>query len=101
MNSMFPLQPKSSSTPVRVPQREEEEEGDLNKALGVQRFQQILSPTPRAPGEQHRTYNEEDFECKFVSLLFYFNFFLILFYIKKYKYIVLFWHLLKIIFIYA
>lgn len=54
--------PKSSSTPVRVPQREEEEEGDLNKALGVQRFQQILSPTPRAPGEQHRTYNEEDFE---------------------------------------
>ncbi len=75
MNSMFPLQPKSSSTPVRVPQREEEEEGDLNKALGVQRFQQILSPTPRAPGEQHRTYNEEDFECKFESLLLYFIFF--------------------------
>uniref|UniRef100_A0A673JWL5 Anion exchange protein n=1 Tax=Sinocyclocheilus rhinocerous TaxID=307959 RepID=A0A673JWL5_9TELE len=45
-----------------VPQREEEEEGDLNKALGVQRFQQILSPTPRVPSEQHRTYNEEDFE---------------------------------------
>ncbi|XP_026057370.1 anion exchange protein 2 [Carassius auratus] len=54
--------PESSSTPVRVPQREEEEEGDLNKALGVQRFQQILSPTPRVPSEQHRTYNEKDFE---------------------------------------
>uniref|UniRef100_A0A671P552 Anion exchange protein n=1 Tax=Sinocyclocheilus anshuiensis TaxID=1608454 RepID=A0A671P552_9TELE len=62
MDKMFPLQPKSSSTPVRVPQREEEEEGDLNKALGVQCFQQILSPTPRVPSEQHRTYNEEDFE---------------------------------------
>uniref|UniRef100_A0A673GSX7 Anion exchange protein n=1 Tax=Sinocyclocheilus rhinocerous TaxID=307959 RepID=A0A673GSX7_9TELE len=45
-----------------VPQREEEEEGDLNKALGVQRFQQILSPTPRVRSEHHRTYNEEDFE---------------------------------------
>ncbi|XP_043082694.1 anion exchange protein 2b isoform X1 [Puntigrus tetrazona] len=54
--------PESSSTLVRGPQREEEEEGDLNKALGVQRFQQILSPTPRVPSEQHRTYNEEDFE---------------------------------------
>lgn len=54
--------PESSTSSVRVPQREEEEDGDLNKALGVQRFQQILSPTPRVPGEQHRTYNEEDFE---------------------------------------
>ncbi|XP_073687031.1 anion exchange protein 2-like isoform X1 [Garra rufa] len=54
--------PESSSTPVRMPQRVEEEEGDLNKALGVQRFQQILSPAPRVPSEQHRTYNEEDFE---------------------------------------
>ncbi|XP_050953878.1 anion exchange protein 2b isoform X1 [Labeo rohita] len=54
--------PESSSTPVRVAQREEEEEGDLNKALGVQRFQQILSPAPRVPSELHRTYNEEDFE---------------------------------------
>uniref|UniRef100_A0A673JQZ4 Anion exchange protein n=1 Tax=Sinocyclocheilus rhinocerous TaxID=307959 RepID=A0A673JQZ4_9TELE len=44
------------------PPAREEEEGDLNKALGVQRFQQILSPTPRVPSEQHRTYNEEDFE---------------------------------------
>ncbi|XP_052399172.1 anion exchange protein 2 isoform X1 [Carassius gibelio] len=47
---------------VRVPQREEEEEGDLNKALGVQRFQQILSPTPRVHSKQHRSYSEEDFE---------------------------------------
>ncbi|KAM6977627.1 anion exchange protein 2-like [Aplochiton taeniatus] len=41
---------------------EEEDEGDLNKALGVQRFQQILTPDSRVPDEQHRTYNEEDFE---------------------------------------
>uniref|UniRef100_A0AAY4DVD9 Anion exchange protein n=1 Tax=Denticeps clupeoides TaxID=299321 RepID=A0AAY4DVD9_9TELE len=41
---------------------EEEEDGDLNKALGVQRFDNILSPTPSVPDEQHRTYSEEDFE---------------------------------------
>uniref|UniRef100_A0A4W5NGP6 Anion exchange protein n=1 Tax=Hucho hucho TaxID=62062 RepID=A0A4W5NGP6_9TELE len=40
----------------------EEDEGDLNKSLGVQRFQQILSSAPRVPDEQHRNYNEEDFE---------------------------------------
>ncbi|XP_043082695.1 anion exchange protein 2b isoform X2 [Puntigrus tetrazona] len=62
MDFLYKLNPESSSTLVRGPQREEEEEGDLNKALGVQRFQQILSPTPRVPSEQHRTYNEEDFE---------------------------------------
>uniref|UniRef100_A0A8C7N0D8 Anion exchange protein n=1 Tax=Oncorhynchus kisutch TaxID=8019 RepID=A0A8C7N0D8_ONCKI len=43
-------------------QADEEDEGDLNKALGVQRFQQIISPAPRIPDEQHRTYSEEDFE---------------------------------------
>ncbi|XP_050953879.1 anion exchange protein 2b isoform X2 [Labeo rohita] len=62
MDFLYQLKPESSSTPVRVAQREEEEEGDLNKALGVQRFQQILSPAPRVPSELHRTYNEEDFE---------------------------------------
>ncbi|KAK6299879.1 hypothetical protein J4Q44_G00299120 [Coregonus suidteri] len=40
----------------------EEDERDLNKSLGVQFFQQILSSAPRVPDEQHRTYNEEDFE---------------------------------------
>uniref|UniRef100_A0A4W4HA16 Anion exchange protein n=1 Tax=Electrophorus electricus TaxID=8005 RepID=A0A4W4HA16_ELEEL len=44
---------------------EEEDEGDLNKALGVQRFQQILRTNPRMPSEQQRTYSEEDFECEF------------------------------------
>ncbi|XP_073687032.1 anion exchange protein 2-like isoform X2 [Garra rufa] len=62
MDFLYKIEPESSSTPVRMPQRVEEEEGDLNKALGVQRFQQILSPAPRVPSEQHRTYNEEDFE---------------------------------------
>ncbi|XP_036416549.1 anion exchange protein 2b isoform X2 [Colossoma macropomum] len=41
---------------------EEEDEGDLNKTLSVQRFQNILSPTPRMPSEQQRSYSEEDFE---------------------------------------
>ncbi|KAL1280479.1 hypothetical protein QQF64_015079, partial [Cirrhinus molitorella] len=52
--------------PVAVhspPQRcDDDDEGDLNKTLGVQRFQQILTPPQRVPIEQHRTFNEEDFE---------------------------------------
>uniref|UniRef100_A0A672LUI5 Anion exchange protein n=1 Tax=Sinocyclocheilus grahami TaxID=75366 RepID=A0A672LUI5_SINGR len=36
----------------------------MNKTLGVQRFQQILTPPQRVPIEQHRTFNEEDFECE-------------------------------------
>ncbi|XP_057178634.1 anion exchange protein 2b isoform X2 [Triplophysa rosa] len=63
MDFLFKLKPEASVQPVRGSQRsEEEEDGDLNKALGVQRFQQILNPAPRVPGEQHRVYNEEDFE---------------------------------------
>uniref|UniRef100_A0A667ZRJ4 Anion exchange protein n=1 Tax=Myripristis murdjan TaxID=586833 RepID=A0A667ZRJ4_9TELE len=41
---------------------EDEDDGDLNKALGVQRFQQILSPGAAVPDEQHRNYHEEDIE---------------------------------------
>ncbi|XP_041817821.1 anion exchange protein 2b isoform X2 [Chelmon rostratus] len=41
---------------------EDEDDGDLNKALGVQRFQQILSPAAAVPDEQHHTYHEEDIE---------------------------------------
>ncbi|KAI4880446.1 hypothetical protein NFI96_011281, partial [Prochilodus magdalenae] len=41
---------------------EEEDEGDLNKTLSVQKFQNILSPNPRVPSEQQRSYSEEDFE---------------------------------------
>ncbi|XP_026792213.3 anion exchange protein 2a [Pangasianodon hypophthalmus] len=41
---------------------DDEDDGDLNKTLGVQRFQQILSPAPRLPAEQHRTFNQEDLE---------------------------------------
>uniref|UniRef100_A0A6Q2Y447 Anion exchange protein n=1 Tax=Esox lucius TaxID=8010 RepID=A0A6Q2Y447_ESOLU len=57
--SNIPEVPSTAS--LRGPS-DEEDEGDLNKALGVRRFQQILSPTPRVQDEQHRTYNEEDFE---------------------------------------
>uniref|UniRef100_A0AAQ4RQW8 Anion exchange protein n=1 Tax=Gasterosteus aculeatus aculeatus TaxID=481459 RepID=A0AAQ4RQW8_GASAC len=39
-----------------------DDEGDLNKALGVQRFQQILSPAAAVPDEQHHNYHEEDIE---------------------------------------
>ncbi|XP_065132605.1 anion exchange protein 2a isoform X1 [Paramisgurnus dabryanus] len=41
---------------------DEDDEGDLNKTLGVHRFQHILSTAQRMPAEQHRTFNEEDFE---------------------------------------
>ncbi|XP_035391977.1 anion exchange protein 2a isoform X2 [Electrophorus electricus] len=41
---------------------DDDDGGDLNKTLGVQRFQQILSPSPRVLAEQHRVFNEEDFE---------------------------------------
>ncbi|XP_056155620.1 anion exchange protein 2b [Lampris incognitus] len=44
------------------PRPEAEDDGDLNKALGVQRFQQILSPAAAVPDDQHRNYHEEDIE---------------------------------------
>lgn len=53
--------------------REEEDERDLNKALGVQRFQQILSPANVIPDEQHHNYHEEDIECKHSCCSVYFN----------------------------
>ncbi|XP_030625943.1 anion exchange protein 2b isoform X2 [Chanos chanos] len=62
MDFLFSKKPEAPVRPQCGAQREEEDERDLNKALGVQRFQQILSPTARVPGEQHRTYSEEDFE---------------------------------------
>lgn len=56
------LQPEAPAAgPPRV---EEEDDGDLNKALGVQRFQQILSPAAAVPDEQHHNYHEEDIECE-------------------------------------
>lgn len=59
------LQPVSPTIPTSPIQEEEDE--DLNKALGVQRFQQILSPTSREPNE-HRQYNEEDFQCEYTNI---------------------------------
>ncbi|KAM9436599.1 anion exchange protein 2-like isoform 2-T2 [Clarias gariepinus] len=50
-----PVLPTISTPPIP-----EEEDEDLNKAFGVQRFQQILSPTSREPNE-HRHFSEEDF----------------------------------------
>lgn len=49
--------------------RDEEEDGDLNKALGVQRFQQILSPAAAVPDEQLHNYHEEDIECEYALVL--------------------------------
>ncbi|XP_046880239.1 anion exchange protein 2b isoform X2 [Hypomesus transpacificus] len=63
MDFLYREKPEPPTSPLRGPPRvEEEDEGDLNKALGVQSFQQILNPAPRVPDEQHRAYNEEDFE---------------------------------------
>lgn len=63
---LFVLQPETPapSSLHGAPHREEEDERDLNKALGVQRFQQILSPASVIPDEQHHNYHEEDIECK-------------------------------------
>uniref|UniRef100_A0AAQ4Q8J3 Anion exchange protein n=1 Tax=Gasterosteus aculeatus aculeatus TaxID=481459 RepID=A0AAQ4Q8J3_GASAC len=52
----------TASTQHGAPHPEEDDEGDLNKALGVQRFQQILSPAAAVPDEQHHNYHEEDIE---------------------------------------
>ncbi|XP_031705775.1 anion exchange protein 2b isoform X2 [Anarrhichthys ocellatus] len=52
----------AASTLHGTPHPEEEDEGDLNKALGVKRFQQILSPAAAVPDEQHHNYHEEDIE---------------------------------------
>lgn len=66
------LQPEAPASLHGTLRPEDEDDGDLNKALGVQRFQQILSPAAAVPDEQHHTYHEEDIECKHmvVSLLF-------------------------------
>uniref|UniRef100_A0A665V7K4 Anion exchange protein n=1 Tax=Echeneis naucrates TaxID=173247 RepID=A0A665V7K4_ECHNA len=44
--------------------RSEDDDGDLNKALGVQRFQQILTQAAALPDEQHHNYHEEDIEYR-------------------------------------
>ncbi|XP_061660817.1 anion exchange protein 2b isoform X2 [Syngnathoides biaculeatus] len=41
---------------------DEDDDCDLNKALGVQRFQHILRPSGSVPDEQHHNYHEEDIE---------------------------------------
>ncbi|XP_077410262.1 anion exchange protein 2b isoform X2 [Vanacampus margaritifer] len=53
--------PEASSS-HRPPQPDEDDDGDLNKALGVQRFQHILRPSTSVPDEQHHNYHEEDIE---------------------------------------
>ncbi|XP_068200027.1 anion exchange protein 2b isoform X2 [Antennarius striatus] len=52
----------AASSPHGPLHPEEEDDGDLNKALGVQRFQQILSTATAVPDEQHHNYHEEDIE---------------------------------------
>ncbi|XP_014874512.1 anion exchange protein 2 isoform X1 [Poecilia latipinna] len=54
----------SPASPLHGHQRrgEEEDEGDLNKALGVQRFQHILRPAASVPDELLHSYHEEDIE---------------------------------------
>ncbi|XP_048869442.1 anion exchange protein 2b isoform X2 [Brienomyrus brachyistius] len=54
--------PESSTPPPLNVHQEEDEEGDLNKALGVECFQQILHTVPSVPDEHRRFYSEEDFQ---------------------------------------
>ncbi|KAI5617147.1 solute carrier family 4 (anion exchanger), member 2b [Silurus asotus] len=61
LDKMDFLYMKSMSSAISTAPIPEEEDEDLNKAFGIQRFQQILSPTPREPSE-HRHYSEEDFQ---------------------------------------
>lgn len=60
------LQPEQEALGASSPVfGEEEEEKDLNKALGVERFEEILSDAhPRNAEEAGRSYGEEDFECE-------------------------------------
>ncbi|XP_055007004.1 anion exchange protein 2b isoform X2 [Boleophthalmus pectinirostris] len=64
MEFLYSFEPEGSnaSSTHGTPRGEEEDDGDLNKALGVQRFQQILSPAAAVPDEQHHNYHEEDIE---------------------------------------
>ncbi|XP_059182588.1 anion exchange protein 2b isoform X1 [Centropristis striata] len=64
MDYLFSLKPEAPAASALhgTPRPEEEDDGDLNKALGVQRFQQILSPAAVVPDDQHHNYHEEDIE---------------------------------------
>uniref|UniRef100_A0A663M420 Anion exchange protein n=1 Tax=Athene cunicularia TaxID=194338 RepID=A0A663M420_ATHCN len=56
-------QPEQEALGAGSPVFGEEEEKDLNKALGVERFEEILCDThPRNAEEAGRSYGEEDFE---------------------------------------
>ncbi|KAM7390256.1 hypothetical protein PAMA_008433 [Pampus argenteus] len=57
-----PEAPAASSLHGPPRPEEDDDDVDLNKALGVQRFQQILTPAAAVPDEQHHTYHEEDIE---------------------------------------
>lgn len=63
------FQPDAPAVSSGTARREEEDDGDLNKALGVQRFQQILSPAAALPDEQLHNYHEEDIECEYAPVL--------------------------------
>ncbi|KAM6900305.1 LOW QUALITY PROTEIN: anion exchange protein 2b [Xenentodon cancila] len=56
-----PEAPATSSS-QKLSRPEDEDDGDLNKALSVPRFQQILHPAAAVPDEQHHSYHEEDIE---------------------------------------
>uniref|UniRef100_A0A8B9QEN6 Anion exchange protein n=1 Tax=Apteryx owenii TaxID=8824 RepID=A0A8B9QEN6_APTOW len=58
-------QPEQDALGPGSPKFGEEEEKDLNKALGVERFEEILCDSyPRNVEEAGRSYSEEDFECE-------------------------------------
>ncbi|KAM4604700.1 anion exchange protein 2a [Polymixia lowei] len=66
MDFLFRLKPVPTPPPPRhrvVDDDDDDDEDDLNKTLGVQRFQQILHPQASGPQEKHRAFNEQDFQA--------------------------------------
>ncbi|KAM9332172.1 anion exchange protein 2b isoform 2-T3 [Pholidichthys leucotaenia] len=64
MDFLYDYKPEApAASPLHgSPHPEDDDDGDLNKTLGVQRFQQILRPSAAVPDEQLHTYHEEDIE---------------------------------------
>lgn len=60
-----PSQPEPEIVGPGTPGFPEQEEDDLHRTLGVERFEEILQEAGSRGGEElGRSYGEEDFECE-------------------------------------
>lgn len=69
MSSLYPFpsssQPEAESLSTAVPGFPDQEEDELHRTLGVERFEEILHEAGSRGGEEPgRSYGEEDFECE-------------------------------------